>query len=81
MGDDEKVFSADELAEYDGQDGRPAYVGYQGKVYDVTDSDMWEDGDHMGLHSAGKDCTEDLEDAPHMDEVFDDFPVAGTLKD
>ena len=48
-----RKFTLDELRHFDGKNGRPAYVGYKGKVYDVTGSDQWIDGDHMG-HMAGK---------------------------
>ena len=31
-----KKFTVDELRGFDGKAGRPAYVGYKGKVYDVS---------------------------------------------
>ncbi len=70
----------EELAAADGRNGKPAYVAYKGTVYDVSDSDMWDDGDHMGSHDAGADLTEEQEDAPH-DEAILDLPVVGALKD
>ena len=73
-----KKFSIDELRSFDGKDGKPAYVGYKGKVYDVTGSDMWGDGDHMG-HVAGLDLTEDMEIAPHADDVMEKMKVVGVL--
>jgi predicted heme/steroid binding protein len=30
-------FTLDELRQFDGKNGSPAYVGYKGKVYDVSD--------------------------------------------
>ena len=48
-----KKFTLEELAKFDGKEGRPAYVAYKGKVYDVSESWMWEDGDHQGLQEAG----------------------------
>lgn len=75
-----KKFTLEELAKFDGKEGRPAYVAYKGKVYDVSESWMWEDGDHQGLHEAGKDLTEDMEDAPHEDDNLSDFPVVGELE-
>ena len=33
-----KEFTLEELAEFDGREGRPAYVAYDGMVYDVTES-------------------------------------------
>lgn len=73
-------FTLEELAKYDGRDGRPAYVAFEGKVYDVSDSAMWADGDHGGLHQAGADLTEEHEDAPH-DVLVTDFPQVGIVAD
>lgn len=73
-------FTAEELAKYNGKDGEKCYVAYNGKVYDVTGSMLWEEGDHQGMHDGGIDLTEDFEDAPHDDDVMEDFPVVGTLK-
>jgi predicted heme/steroid binding protein len=71
-------FTADELSEYDGKGGQPAYVAYKGVVYDVTESAMWDEGDHEGLHAAGHDLTGEHEDAPH-DVYVTDFPEVGRL--
>ena len=71
-------FTLDELRQFDGANGRPAYVGYKGKVYDVTDSDQWIDGDHMG-HVAGQDLTEEMDIAPHVDDVMENMKVVGVL--
>ncbi len=73
-----KEFTADDLSEFDGKDGRPVYVAYKGIVYDVTESAMWGDGDHEATHSAGMDLTEEHEDAPH-DVYVTDFPEVGKL--
>ena len=73
-----KDFTIEELAEFDGRDGRPAYVAYQGVVYDVTESAMWGEGDHEGLHQAGADLTSEHDDAPH-DVYVTDFTEVGRL--
>ena len=73
-----KEFTLDELAEYDGRDGRPAYVAFGGVVYDVSESAMWDEGDHEGQHQAGHDSTAEHEDAPHEPYVTD-FPEVGRL--
>ncbi len=73
-----KEFTLDELAEFDGRDGRPAYVAYEGTVYDVSESAMWGDGDHEGMHQAGGDLTDEHADAPH-DVYVTDFPEVGRL--
>lgn len=71
-------FTAEQLAEFDGTGGKPAYVAYGGTVYDVSDSAMWGDGDHEGMHTAGRDLTDEHDDAPH-DVLVTDFTVVGTL--
>lgn len=76
-----KKFTIDELAKYDGKNGRPIYIAYKGKVYDLSGSDLWEDGDHQGLHEAGKDLTIDMEDAPHDPDELERFPIVGELVD
>ncbi len=71
-----REFTAQELMEFDGREGRPAYVAYEGVVYDVTESAMWGDGDHEGMHQAGRDLTSEHADAPH-DVYVTDFPEVG----
>ncbi|MFH0809732.1 MAG: cytochrome b5 domain-containing protein [Pseudomonadota bacterium] len=76
-----KRFTREELARYNGKGGAPSYIAYQNKVYDMTDSPMWPEGDHQGSHGAGEDLTDALLDAPHGDEVLEDFPLVGELAD
>lgn len=74
-----RKFESKELEDYNGKNGKPAYIIYQGKVYDASDSDLWRDGEHMGLHEAGKDITEELELAPHGKEVLKRLKLIGEL--
>ncbi|PVX26382.1 MAG: hypothetical protein CW691_01635 [Candidatus Bathyarchaeum sp.] len=66
-----KEFTAEELEEYNGKDGKPAYVSYHGKIYDLSHSSLWIGGRHMGRHGAGKDMTEEVGLAPHGEEVLE----------
>ena len=75
-----KEFTNEEIRKFDGRDGRPAYVVVNGKVYDVSSSGFWIDGNHMQQHNAGNDLTESLTKAPHDDEVFQKVPQVGILK-
>ena len=75
-----KKVTQEELITNDGKNGKPAWIAYQGKVYDVSDSSFWMEGEHMGMHSAGKDLTEDLEMAPHRDENFSRVKLVGELE-
>lgn len=74
-----KEYTLEELSEYNGKNGK-TYVVYDGQVYDVSNSYLWEDGTHQGLHDSGKDLTQQMDEAPHGPEVFKDYPVVGTLK-
>ncbi len=66
----DKTFSQEELSKNDGQEGRPAYVAYKGKVYDVSASKLWRGGQHVRRHHAGGDLTSELPAAPHDESVF-----------
>jgi predicted heme/steroid binding protein len=74
-----KEYTLEELAEYNGTNGK-AYIGYQGKVYDVSNSTLWTGGKHKG-HNASKDLTEEMNKAPHGSEVLKNFSVVGTIKE
>lgn len=74
-----KVFTKEELAQYDGKDGKPTYVAVKGKVYDVSGSEQWEDGEHQFMHNSGKDLSDEILDAPHDEDVLSGFKVVGTL--
>jgi len=75
-----KEFTAEELASFNGKEGRPIYVAFQGKVYDVTKSRFWANGLHMNRHSAAKDLTGEISAAPHVPEVLERYPQIGTVK-
>ncbi len=76
-----KVFTVKDLAQYNGKNGKPAYVAYKGKVYDVTKSFLWKDGRHQVLHNAGTDLTTAIEQAPHSGDMLAKFPVVGILQE
>lgn len=76
---EQKKVTRQELEENNGKNGKPAYIAYKGKVYDVTESGLWSSGDHMGLHEAGKDLTEELDMAPHREEAFEKVKLVGEL--
>jgi predicted heme/steroid binding protein len=75
-----KEFTEEELANYNGKNGKPVYVAYKGKVYDLTSSFLWKDGIHQVLHIAGSDLTRALEQAPHGADEIQKFPMVGVLK-
>jgi len=71
----------EELATFDGQDGRKAYVAVNGKVFDVTASPYWQNGNHQNAHQAGTDLSADLLKAPHVRSVIERFPVVAVLEE
>ena len=75
-----KEFTSKELETFNGKKGPPAYISYQGKVFDVSESSLWVDGEHMDRHLSGKDLTQEMSAAPHGIEVFERFTQVGTLK-
>jgi len=75
-----KILSYKELNDFNGQNGKPVYIAYKGKIYDVTGSDLWKTGIHQNRHDAGDDLTDILPQAPHSVEVLEKFPVVGRLK-
>ena len=74
-----RKITQDELAQNNGTNGKPAYIAFHGKVYDVSASAMWLEGDHMGAHQAGKDLTNEIELAPHREETLQRVKLVGEL--
>lgn len=73
-----RIFTAEELALYDGTGGHPAYIAYHGQVYDVSSGPNWAAGAHYE-HNAGEELSDAMEDAPHGDDVMERFPIVGEL--
>jgi predicted heme/steroid binding protein len=72
-------YTRQQLALRNGQDKPEIWVAYNGLIYDVTESRLWRDGKHYE-HWAGQDLTEELQEAPHTEEVFQKFQVIARLK-
>lgn len=75
-----KEFTSEELHSCDGKEGKPVYIAYKGKVYEVTKSSLWSKGSHMNRHPSGKDLSGEISAAPHGPEVLDRYPQIGILK-
>jgi predicted heme/steroid binding protein/uncharacterized membrane protein len=76
---EKQLLRTDELAQFDGMEGRPGYIAYEGEIYDVSGSKLWEEGVHFGKHRAGLDLSEYLEQAPHGHEKVISMPRVGKL--
>ena len=67
------------LKAFDGKEGRDAYIAVDGKIYDVTNSVRWRNGEHNGF-KAGNDLTEALgSESPHGDYVLNNVPLIGEI--
>jgi predicted heme/steroid binding protein len=71
--------TAEELHSFDGKEGRPAFIAYRGKIYDVTNSKLWKEGSHARKHHAGRDLTDALKTAPHAEDKILSMPEVGKL--
>lgn len=76
--------NTEELRLFDGEAGRPAYIAYEGKVYDVSHCHQLLKGTHVDHQIAGNDLTGKMHLAPHGDGIltplkvicaFDDSPA------
>ena len=74
----EKIFTLDELAAFNGENGALAYVAVDGIVYDVTHAKGWKNGKHKGIQ-AGQDVTKAIEKSPHGKKVLKGLVVVGKL--
>ena len=71
----------DQLKQYDGKNGNPAYVAVDGVIYDVTNVPQWAGGVHNG-YSAGNDLTDIIKNkSPHGVKQLNGVPVVGKLVD
>lgn len=68
IGKGKQDLTTEELRSFDGKEGRPAFITYKGKIYDVTKSKLWKEGSHAKKHFAGHDLTNALKTAPHAEE-------------
>jgi predicted heme/steroid binding protein len=75
----EQLFTMEEIADFDGQEGRPAYIVVDGIVYDVTNVSQWSSGTHFGFN-AGTDVSEALADvAPHGANLLNQAEIVGRI--
>lgn len=71
----------EELAYYDGTDGKKAYVAVDGNIYDMSDSARWRGGNHNG-NQAGQDLTAVIDgQSPHGRSTLTRVPKVGILVD
>lgn len=72
-------FTITELANYDGKNGRAAYVAVNGTVYDVTSNRAWAAATHFGL-LAGKEYSQEFATChAGQQSILDTLPQVGRL--
>jgi len=69
----------EELTNFDGEEDRPAYFAFKGKIYDVSQSNLWRNGNHMKRHQAGVDLTDIFSQAPHGEDKILSMPEIGSI--
>jgi predicted heme/steroid binding protein len=74
-----KPFTLKELKTFDGTEGRPIYIAYKERIYDLSSSPLFQGEKRMRCHIAGKDLTKDIDVAPHAEDLVFRFPVVGRL--
>lgn len=67
-----------ELAEFNGKNGKPAYIAIDGIVYDVSNSYLWSHGLHFG-NVAGKDLTVEYSACHAGRPRLNKLPIVGRL--
>ncbi len=77
---DKNGLTMEDIAYYDGKEGRPAYIVIEGVIYDVTNVTHWAEGTHFGFE-AGTDMTDALDvEAPHEADLLKEAEVVGKIK-
>lgn len=74
-----KVFTLTELQQYDGANGKPAYVAVDGVVYDVSTQAKWAGGRHFGV-KAGTDASEFYHRCHGLTNVVSKLKKVGVLQ-
>lgn len=77
---EDKVFTIEELAKFDGRNGNLAYIAVDGTVYDVTNMNSWKGGLHKENISAGRDLSKEINKSPHGKSVLKKLSIVGRLQ-
>ncbi len=72
-------YTKSQLALRNGTEMDEIWIAFEGKIYDMTNSNYWRNGKHYGIF-AGQDLTEELSTSPHGKRVFENMPPIALLK-
>lgn len=76
----DQVFTLDELKKYNGQDpNKPIYMGYEGKVYDVSSGRNFYGAGQGYNYLTGRDATAELNEVGVGEIIVRKYPVIGKL--
>src|SRR4030067_454965 len=78
--EDLRPFPLEEVQRFDGKEGKPIYIAFKGKVYDLSASPLFQGEKRMRCHIAGEDLTKDIDMAPHGEDLIFKFPLVGKLE-
>ena len=73
-----RYFTLEELSQYNGKNGAPAYVAVNGVVYDVTNNSVWRGDSHFGLNP-GNNLSIDFATCHPGAMVLTRLPIVGYL--
>jgi len=79
-----KDISRSALAAADGRGGRDCYVAIDKVVYEIKDSPVWINGQHVtsqGRASCGRDLSKVIDKAPHGRKILETLTKVGRLTD
>jgi predicted heme/steroid binding protein len=77
--DDQLIeLTLEELAVFDGTNGKKAYIAVDGFIYDVTNNSDWKNGSHNGFR-AGNDLSIAINSSPHGKSFLTRVPKIGIL--
>jgi arsenite oxidase small subunit len=74
-----RKISSEDLKLFDGSNGKPLYIVFKGKIYDLSTSQLWLEGKHMGMHTRTDNLAEAIKTAPHGEDNVFRFPIVGEL--
>jgi predicted heme/steroid binding protein len=77
-----KTFTTQELATHDGKEGHACYVAVDGKVYEIDQGRLWQNGEHTTSHGeahCGLDLSQAIAKSPHGKSKLEALTVVGTL--
>jgi predicted heme/steroid binding protein len=80
--DSSRAITQAELQKADGKEGRDCWVAVDGKIYDLSNSLNWENGEHAtseGQARCGADMSSVIDKSPHGRKMLDQLDVVGTL--